>query len=203
MEFFPPARLYIEDVERIHRILQEDDNRPVSITSGAYEFDEPSQFRNLGDRVRNLNMMCRQPGHVSVGLSKGQLRIWADEDSGGVLQKVRDIKEVINTRRRPLMAIFSRGFVLASAAGIGVGLGIAGYGVVSDNPSELAAITGLAIAILGFAISVLSEVGIIGSVIYTVSADDRPGWWKRNRDALLVGIIVAVIAFVLGYFVGG
>jgi hypothetical protein len=200
-EYPPPSKLFLNDLERIHRILREgDDVRRVEILSGGYEFDEPAQLAELGERAQDLTMQAYGTGLVSLDLRKGQqLSLYASEDSADLSITVRDIREVLAPRRRPL-ARFYRPLVWSFVAGASLGAGAQLLLVLLGSSDVLWRIVAGALALMVAILGSFRLFAWSGSIVYTFPIEGRSGWWVRNRDGLVVGLILVVAGFLLGYF---
>jgi hypothetical protein len=200
-EFLPPVRLYLDDITDICNVLHEVCKR-IAIETPEYESIEPSELGNLPTQaLREITITGFDP-YISVRVRSRTLLLTAggnDITSLGVMQKT---KEVLLRRRRPILRW------LTGNAGVRVSIGMS----VITFVVLIAALTTpgkpqVRYVVAGFLILGAVTLGQMAVVwlafrganwVILVPRKQAPNFWQRNRDAIVVNVICAVIGAVAG-----
>ena len=201
----PPVTLYADDLERIVELIGKGLN--VAVVYGDYEYESLDEFRQRfsGQTLRSklkLKPTHREPNaRVDVEIEPDGATIWASNgsDPTGIATKHFLWKKSPWYAWTPT----SSGGYLAMAA-LSMAMGVVLFGLVWAIGSQgwvpflLAAVMGGSAWLLLIRWTPL----FAGSRIVVVDRDLHAGFWTRNKDALLVNGIVALVGAILGFFVG-
>jgi hypothetical protein len=196
-----PVRLYLEDVEALHAVLEEVSDGPPKIETAEYELATPAELQQLRvDTLYELTMrsvpsvgMSPDSPYVSAAFERNGASLYAAADdvlSRGAVDRMR---EIVAPRQRRFVQ------VTASSAVIGAAAGISFSGAFFA--AAYAVWWGLALALGGLAFSILWWRWMERpsfreySQILPRYRREAPSFVKRNRDALvLVAVSAAVTA---------
>jgi hypothetical protein len=209
----PPAKVYLDDLEKIYQTLKEA-GQHVEIETVSETFDTPQLLADhRGDEtLRELRIEGSRSGTDEVGYFSASIHLhgWRtdirtySQDLLAARGLLTELHEILKGRTRTQLVRFG----LAALLGIFLGFTnwLAWQNALNAGwpPDDLIALAVLIVfasiffALLGgyFIPSIYSRLPVI---VLTRKAA-APGFLKRNRDQLLVGFIILVIGFLLGRF---
>ena len=194
-EKVPPVKLYLDDIEKIVEIIAEVSDQVLLITD-EYEFVDASDLASLErGSINALEITCSDP-YLQFELAPGWIRLYIGSDtpeSRGTLEKV---KAILLTRRRRLGWLrdqywLAPWFWLAPLALLLQGI---------ESRAWLPIVAGIGGTCLfavwlwwGYRAALYRH-----TVIVLRRRKEEVSFWKRNSDTIIVGIIMAVVAGLLG-----
>lgn len=204
-EFLPPVRLYREDVEELHHAFSQVADKVVA-SDGRYLYDTLDElFKEASPDLKTFTMGTDAP-RISFSIDNGRRpSLWAvtsDAVSRGVAHRVR---EIAMRRRLPFRAwlrssvaapivVFTVAILawVASAVLVEVADGV----VIRIVAGVVTLVTGVALWW-----TIWMATGSRPSRVFLVTRLQRPGFVARNRDALIVGSLTALVGAVVGAIV--
>ncbi len=192
-----PFILYLEDIRDLHEIVSEVCDEVRYETDDYLDISGPDQLAGLGARtVRELTItgLRARVQQISVRFSPSGARATATTDSNEMFGAIEKIKRVCWRH--------TRDWSPANLWILPVPIGFAILIVVSPYHPSAWALLLAAVVILGIAGYAISDVRTHYTTIYTVPEHDAPGFWQRNRDNVILGLIFLVIGLIATYFVG-
>lgn len=199
-ESLPPIKLYLDDIEKIVDILRELSSE-IKIETEEYALKDVNEFASLNkEKLAELRIRSLEP-HLSLDL--GPRHVWLDiaEDipsSRGTFEK---IKEVLLSRRRKFA-----GFAGNLEGGLIVSL-ILGFATISMGLKAIEG--GGALFSIGAVIMLLISL-VFGrwyfrviskesSLIILKRRNQQQSFFQRNKDRIIVGIILALASGFIGW----
>lgn len=201
------VRLHIDDIERLTGILSKVAD-PVRIEMPGYEdIRHPSDLSSLTEVIRTISLTGYErpvasvdpligpppPPAIGIDFLPDDITIWASEDRPDLRGVLDEARHVLwdGARFAPPMALNLLWVPLLL-------LGI--FGVQAGNDASQMLST---VLVVGFCGVVLFRVGLAVdrtrfTTIYPQYRDDHPSFWKRNGDALTVGLICTAFGLALG-----
>jgi hypothetical protein len=185
-----PFTLYLEDIRDLHEIVAEVSDEVRYETETQTDIRGPDELITVGFRtVRELTITGirgGQPTIVARFLPTGA-SAWSASDSNEMFGAIEKIKRVA-WRHASNLSFVTTWYLWV--------LTVAGLGIWADSTSGMRPwtliITGL--VILAVLVAAVSESRSRYTTIYLVTREDAPGFWQRNRDNLLVGLILVAAA---------
>jgi hypothetical protein len=201
-EHLPPSRLYLDDVERIYDYLREvsDD---VQIETAEHKAGSPSALRGLPQtEIHELELRSYRP-FIGVDFGPGRIWLYAAEDdpaSKGTFDKIR---EIVRARRHRLSWLLygMGGSAVAGSLG-GVAIGVIAVSAKHEDWVTLGVGIGLLVIAAAWAIWSTHVTFERHSTIVLRNRADAPGFVRRNRDALVLLVIGAVLGAVVTLITG-
>lgn len=211
----PAVKLYLDDLEEIDRIVRNvgdetlEVEREVENGEAAYTVSSLDELGEIsgGERLKSIRWSCwdgaRRRLSVTLAVKYGYLT-----GAPGLRGPLEDVMDILRRQRRPLAFAeqTTAGFLLLFTPLLFVlimSLQVAA-GVGDLEPPKggvlvmVLATAAVALGVLWYLIALLRR----PAIIIRVPRQDRPGFWRRNRDQLTVQLAVALIIFLLGYLVG-
>ena len=192
IENFPPAVLYLDDIEKIVTILEKSFD---TVSLSTEEFDEVTSEELLklasqteGERFNRLQIKCREP-HISLEFLPYKITAFISDERPETIGAIELIKGIIHSRKRRLFRLIKwSGLVVP---GVLVGLFLSG----SDKVLALGAlISAILIGILSVRYEMSSSV-----IVKTTTKSDTPNILSRNSESLIVAILAALVGSVVSY----
>lgn len=188
--FHEASRLYLDDVEQLYGLLMAS-CRSIKIEADGYEIPDPSALGELGPLIRNFTITSSDP-IVALTLAPREVSTYChdihDTVAYGLFNQLQDL---IRLRHAPLAWLRQWHFYVLQWVLIA-----ASWLVPRGIGKDLALL--------------LSFVPIVG-IVFLLRRDSRKGlvmtarstarvpWIDRNRDALVVAAVSAVLGAVIGY----
>jgi hypothetical protein len=197
-EPLPPLKLYLDDLATVYGILQAACTEAVLRTED-YETNDPAELSQLPNhRLRVIEIRSSQPSiWVTLGRFSGNqvLAFQDDLTSQGLVRSVRS--ELARHERRLVRWLtFPRSFVYTAVI-----VGIAAYSFIDNShwdPLKKIVITTAAVTVwLASLLAVYYQLRG-ANLIILAKRRDAPGFWQRNRDALIVGGVLAIVGAIAG-----
>ena len=194
-EDVPPVKVYLDDVENIVQIIAEVSDE-ILLRTDEYDFEDATDLASLDQEFINaLKITCSDP-YLQFEFAPGWIRLYIGSDtpeSRGTLEKV---KAVLLARRRRLGWLRERWwlaswFWLAPVSLLFLGI---------ESSAWLPIVAGIGGTCL-FAVWLwwgYREALYRHSVIVLKRRKEEVSFWKRNSDRIIVGIITALVAGLLG-----
>lgn len=189
-----PVLLYREDIQRLHDLLASGGARQVGVVADGYVFDSLDELLEKGGhRVESLELGTDSP---RVSLTVGtRTTIYAGRDDGesrGLFEQVREYLSGKRRRRR------LTGRAAAVLAWMALALNFVALGVIlstkgADTPLSLVMV-GLVVVFWAHLVADSTN----KTLVYLTPGDESPGFWTRNRDAILVSLGTTLVGIVVG-----
>jgi len=196
---FPPAKLYLDDLEEIVSIFHKVSPN-VKISTDRYEFDGLDELPESGqEHLKFLELELMKPYLLSLSIGPREISFYSSEDELPARGVYNNIQSILKRRRRyflPVSAIYILGWLLLNVAGYSLGM------VIASGFSEMrswAIISHLVGVILSVVIIVrLGYLIIAGghTIIITRRRKDAPSFLTRNLDKIILIIITALVTAV-------
>jgi hypothetical protein len=203
---FGPVRIYKNDIEGIVEILEKfhDDGESrepkIDISIGDYELssiDELSEVKEKPIREMALEYKLYNPFVcIDLDISEESSRLYCSEDSATYLGVYTEIEKLLLSKRRKWEWISHVTWFLSAIATSAAIFVV--YGQINNSPfmSYMGYSFGGLLLIFGL-LSFFTR-SIRKSEIILVDRYEQTTFWERNRDKLLVGLIIGSISFILG-----
>ncbi len=185
-----PVRLYLDDLEELDTILRKA-YPTVSLQAGAVDVDtvgelhevQPEDLRELvWFALDGLSSLYLHISPVVVSLRARR----CDISHRGALAQIEDL---MRRRRRKLATLSERVRYLSLLVFLAL------TGVVLDSEQRVLYAAWIpTLAWFWYTIWAMTHKG----VVVLERRREQRSWWRRNRDALVVGLVVAVVSAVLG-----
>jgi len=197
-ESFPPARLFLDDIEKIIEAFKEISDTTVSLENEVAYFENAEDLKNLkSEFITSLTINSAKP-YVSLDFEPDGIRFYAAEDtllSRGLLDKVRTI---LRPRQHIYLNKKCQGF-FAFITGIlgGLSLILIFYGIRKFNYLILFFSAILFLIAYLFAKFDYDLFYKKYSIIFLYKKSDKISFWKRNREQITIEIIIGIVLLVL------
>jgi hypothetical protein len=192
-ESLAPVRLYRDDIDNIHQKLAAACEE-VTILIGGFSFTEPAKLSELNQEVLfDIEFRGRNPT-VHADLKHNTAHLFASSNdalSRGIIATVKDaIPTKISLRLWNMLAFFSSLISLV--------IFLMSFFINTTVPMIPFAIIMILLAFV-YPFWYWRTEFARHTIVYLKYRKDAPSFLKRNKDALIVNLFVAVVAIVLGW----
>jgi len=193
-----PKKLHYEDLKAITDILQEADPDELTIKTNEYQLDSIEEILALKqDNLVSIELNIRNP-YFSIDMSSNKIRLYASSDTlitKGLILKVKEyLDNLPNDYSKGYQYIFEYTRDISTATLLSL-LVIGKANVNSDN------------FILFPPFYLLVSIGWFlyhnyfpqNSQPLRISQRVNDNFWSRNKDGIIVGVIIAIIGVVINF----
>ena len=186
--------MFLDDIQAIYNILKNNCSS-VTIKTDKYEISDIAQLKDIGaNEIHTISFECEEP-YISIDLQPSHGRLYISEDSTinrGILSQIEDI---LNKCERKIIRIFNS---LPFAILVGLLFG-AVIGVILKFEGWLAVVLFISLVIIGISLILKSYRLSLHqhSTIILSERLERANFLKRNKDQIIVGLIIAIISVAL------
>lgn len=186
--------LYLDDLTNIEGIILDLKARDYRLLTDKYEFQNVKDIPKGTSSSGKLTITCYDP-YISIDLSSISARIYTSAETLKAKGAYAEIIKIIKNRERRVLFYLVKSSPVTLAivlfiSLIALMLTLAGK-YHHDNIALLGA-CGIILSLIFFRITYLLDVKRF-SLIEFQNKDFRSSFIKRNKDAIVVGIIVAII----------
>ncbi len=192
-ENLPPARLYLDDLKLIEERFRESSGE-VEITVGDYALDSTQEIPEVSRSASHaLKFWCRKPD-VSLRFTRDQIYLGLYEDTAEAWGLASRVKDVL----RHCRSFSTRAYGFRWPAVVLWNVGV--MGVLSNrirNSLALSLSCWLFLCLGGTCIACWIYVSSNFAIIYPYRRSDNPGFFRRNKDRLVLALISALVGAAL------
>lgn len=202
--FLKPLKIDFKDIEKIFAILSEVSN-DYEIKNNDTQYDDLEELSKIEDEIiYDLDLITHSP-YISVHFrKKDSAHLYIEKDTNelhGVLDKIYNILKPKQVKLynfcTKLAKVLKFIFCITAIPIIFI--------LNSKEPNKISIISvffyfGLLISFVIFWASYGTFVEKRYNRIYLHGKKDT--FWKRNKDSIIVGIIMAFVSGIIGYFIG-
>jgi len=191
-EHLKPARLYMDDLEKIVDILR-DLSSQIEISAEGYGIDNVRQLPDLKvDCLHSLQIRSREP-YLSLEFKPSSIWLYIDRDDAASRGTFEKIKRVVSERRRGMTWLVQNSILVGLFTGASVPLMIWSKSSSGINWAMFA---------LGVVVMILGALWIwYGfhdrfkryAIIVPKYRVDSPSFFRRNADNILLAFVSAVL----------
>ena len=194
-ENVPPVRVYLDDIEKIAEIIAEVSDE-ILLRTDEFDFEDASDLACLNrESINALEIRCSDP-YLQFEFAPGSTRLYIGSDtpeSRGTLEKVKAL--LLARRRRPG---WLREYWWLAAWFWLAPLSLLLHGIESSAWLLIVAGIGCTCLLAVWLCWGYREALYRHSVIVLKRRKEEVSFWKRNSDRIIVGIITALVAALLG-----
>lgn len=198
--YYQPTKFFLEDLERIYSIISEI-TESINIRNDDFEFENLQDLQKINTAdVSNLKIVGNKNGlpQFILFIYSKLIYISAESDEPALLGGIEKVKEIIKTRKRPILlsntnviVISIIGLILTSIAGVLLALSV----------NTVLLIRLLIAASLILDLYAFSQLFFGKNQIILKYSKESPSFWRRNSDKIFVAIIASVCTVILGYII--
>ena len=191
----PPTRMYLDDVQAIYNILKNNCSS-VRIETDKYEISDIVKLKDISvNEIHTISFKCRDP-YIIIDLLPHGGRLYIEEDSTinrGILSQIEDI---LSKCERKIIRLLNS---LPAYLVVGMLLGVA-FPIIFKFTERWLSVT-LSISLLVILILLLVKSYRLSlrqhSTIILSERRARASFIKRNKDQIIVGLIIATVSVAL------
>jgi len=194
-------QLYRDDLEIIEKIIKDElKPREYKIETKDYEYDGLESIPEDNEQITDLHIQTYSP-YISIQFNRFSARIYAGDDDLKTTGALTKIVEVLSARERKMLFWSQKvGLWLAPILFFAPTRALIEIDRIK-TPKHWFAI-GLALAaVIWWIISYYLSMYRFSSITF-ISSKKSPGFIKRNKDQILVGLIVGIPVAILSFFLG-
>ena len=199
----PMMKLYREDIEELHDLFLSSNSESFEFTVGDFRIEDLNELDKLNEQEYTSFGMTSYSPCVGLTVEPSKAYIYIEDTNDPALLGMKaKIEGIVDKRRSRL----SRRTTFFSFLVFGFFTGVMTARIQDDWSGNLAIIlTLLLVAAIALVIAFLlmHQTNSRYGVLYLARKREMPGFMARNRDqiivTLLVGIIVAIVSFLLGF----
>lgn len=202
IEFNKPVHLYLDDLLEIENILKE----KLKVKTFKISFDdyEADGFKEILEGTENvggyLKIETSEP-YITITIYKFKIAIWILTSTLEIEGATAEINDLLKHRIR-MLSYYSRKIINLGGYLIIVLASISSFFWL-DQISKNNRIIFLVILLLAFILWIFTTLKPINSIIDFQKKKNAPNFFQRNKDRVLVGLIVgipvAILSFLLGF----
>ena len=191
----PPTRMYLDNVQAIYNILKNNCSS-VTIETDKYEISDVAQLKDAGvSEIHTMRIKGDNP-YISIDLLPDRSSIYISEDSTinrGILSQIEDILETCERKAAHIIGNFYFPLLLGL---LFVGL----IGVITKFTEGWLTISIISSAVILYILAFVNSFRLSEHQHSTIVLSERregTNFLKRNKDQIIVGIIVATVSVTL------
>lgn len=204
--YLPSVKIYLDDIEKIISILNEANPSEIKLESETkrFNFNEISDLKQ--DKLNSLEIKALFSNHsdFSVSLNNhycGKIHLYCWDNSiknHGIAKKLKDL--FVTKKRVLLNMIFNDKLFIASGIVIPTSISL----ILKLNPKLYREFIVVLLFVIGicFLIFLLNLPPVLNlihkNIIFLKYKKDSPNFIKRNKDQIIIGIILSIVGFALG-----
>ncbi len=191
----PVIKMYLDDVQAIYDILKNNCNT-VIIETDKYQITDITKLKDIGvDEIHEMSFNCQNPD-INIELRPYMGRIYISEDSTLTRGILSQIEEILSKCKRKIVSklessLFYLLFSLLVSATIVL--------LVIFVELWLAIFWGVTVVLIYILLVVKSYRLSLRqhSTIILSERRERTNFFNRNRDQIIVGLIIAIVSVAL------
>ena len=191
---FKMPNLFREDLENIELIIK-NYLKPseYKLESESFEYSEVAEIKINPKQINNLRIQTNNPD-LFIDLTKKKASIHADDDGVNTVGSIKKMMDIIEKRERKFLWY-------SSNVGMLLILPLMTLSILSLVSLQL---VDKLYAIIILVSSIILLVGGLYATEYQFSIinfmykEDKPSFFRRNKDQIGVNVIIAIISFLLG-----
>lgn len=200
-ERLPPVKLYLEDVEEVCAIVQENAAR-LELETGDVALNGPLDLQRLPkNELTELEVRgIRESGgtSLSVDFERSHITLFSSKDDSVSLGTAAKVKRVLRPRQRNLVRVL----LSPIFGGIPVGLFLSATVISIVGLVEGSALLSIASLVLfaqgGLFVAPIFLYSRKANLIIVKFRRDAPSFWQRRKDDLVVGLLAALVGAIIG-----
>lgn len=189
---FPPIRLYLDDIDAIYEVLKKNCGT-VTIETDKYEISDTTQLKDIGvNEIHTMIFKCQKP-YIDIELRPFEATIYISEDSTVNRGILSQLEETLKKCERKIIRIL----VSTPSSFVAGALLAVALIQISDSLEGWLAILLTIITLSVFALFFVRSYRLSIHQHSTIILSERRqtiGFSQRNKDRIIVGIIVAAIS---------
>lgn len=188
----PPLKVFLDEVRNIHSILAKH-CRDVTIETARYEISDIDKLVDIGiEQTHQLKFKAHNP-YISIELQKSGAHIFIGEDSTLSRGILNEIEEALSMCRRKVARFLSKWWFVNFVLGLIFWSSIITTiklleGLTVWVVCSVLAIIYIYLWVYGFRLSMYEY-----STIVLSERRERKNFFVRNRDQILVNLLVAIV----------
>lgn len=203
---FNQSNLYVDDLVEIeHILINELKVEKLTITFNEYESETVADIPIDTDSINEITFSTNKP-YVHIKIGGYDPRIWSSTSSILIIGTMSKIAGIIKKREKKLITRIYKistntSLMLASASSMLLAYrsqSIEGIGDYGSNVRNMNFIL-LTVFLIAFVLWIYLIKNPIKSNIYFTSKKQKPGFWKKNKDQIIVNLLVALFTFVITF----
>lgn len=198
-EDFKMPHLFREDLEEIENILKEISPREYKLESQNFEYTNIKEIPKDLDAINEFHIQAYPP-YISIDFNTNGARIYAGDDDIKTMGGIKKIADIISKRERKHLWHLSRLANWFAPILIWIPVYLVMFvdeETVKPNKilifsSVLLSLIGIIWFIVGFRLKLYNF-----SLIEFTYKKEKLNFFMRNRDRIIVGIIIAIVSVLL------
>jgi len=203
-KIFPYVKLYRDDIDELIEILEENKFKDIEIRTGNYKLNS-SEIEKLKERkISNIQISAYDPFFISVELNSrygsNGARVYTSEDSTIALGVIGKISQLFKKNRRFILTLTTTPWFALSVVMAGQILAILLKKFFDNTPLF---ITLLICSYAFFLFAFFLDSGYLFSknLVILDYRIDRPNFWIRNKDKLLITLLTVILTALVTYYI--
>lgn len=198
----PIVAIYLDEIKEIVDLLENNKQEygKVTITTKTHKFNSISELSDLPEiRMNQLKINLSNP-YISVDFDRLLIRIYSSTDEIEVIGIVSKLEEIILRGKRPIANFIANSYlvwIIPSPIGLVLGLGA---NILKSFFVPAVILFGLIILLIlffSFKFSLRDH-----STIFLSFRNENQNFWVRNKDQIVVQVIVGIIILLVGIGIG-
>jgi len=195
---YKSPKIFLSDLVEIEEVLIKGGFSDIKIIADDFEYEGSSELNKVKKPINSLQINNHNPFYISLKLSSTENKLYIDKDDDLLRQGVfGSIDKILKRRERKIvwflfyfLLIFS---VLVFALPIVIGLVLL---VIDFNIKNF--LISLFISIVGFFLT--KTIINHGPAVFGCEKEDKiKGFWKRNKDKIILIVITAIVTTLLNH----
>lgn len=195
-------QLYRNDLEAIERVIKEElKPREYKLETKEYEYDSLELIPEDAEPVTDFRIQTSGP-YISVELNRFSARVYAGNDDINTTGALTKILGILSKRERKVLFWSQKIAMLFAPILFAVSMPtLTTTNEITSVMHWIVAISVPLIAVFWWLVSVYSSMYKFSTITF-ISSKKSPGFIKRNRDQILVGLIVGIPVAIVGFILG-
>lgn len=197
LKYFPPNKIYREDIEEIYNILFEVSNK-IIIEADGYAFENLEElFSYKKVEINNLHLKISNP-YIDIDFRPNETRFYSSDDTNVQVGLYEKIKHIIKRRKNWTFLLFTNFFLIGGLFGLGI---FPIYLYLKKNEWQYL-VVGLLVITVHFIWSHYASISTFekhSQVILSYKKDNKEPFLKRNKDGIIITFAFTVFSLIVSY----
>jgi hypothetical protein len=201
-QYIDCIHIYRDDIEQIYDILSQAISQPPQVEIDDYIIEDKSDFDKLTmiEKPQSLELNTK---NIQVKIDKYHAKVYVNSPDDSITGYIYRIVQILENRKNKTLIFLDKWSTRLSLIPIFFGLLLV---FLSEKTNQGLSFLGGSLVVIGFCFSIIglliTILNLTNTKISLKYKKDQPNFFKRNRDDLIVGLIIGILMLFLGIGIG-
>jgi hypothetical protein len=197
LEYFQPAKVYIEDIEKIYTLFLEVSNE-IIIEADGYSFENLNElFSYQKVEINRLLLKISNP-YISIDFEPSKISFYSDDDTSVQIGLYEKVKTIIKKRKNWTFSLSTNSFLLGSL----IGTSVYPIYLYHKNNEWQYLVGGLLVITVDLVWSYYASIiryEKYSKLILSYKKENKEPFLKRNKDSIIIAFAFMVFGSIISY----